>query len=338
MKLFFALSILVVVATAAFMGEDSELKSVLKKHNQPVDMGTWIAGNTPISELSQKEFQNLLGDRTPADIESKVTYSKKTVQSNEESVLMVPKFFDWRKRSPECVGAIRNQLSCGSCWSFATTESVQDRTCIATRGRVSSGPNYAPQDVIECNFANAGCGGGSFQLGGYAAATHGISLETCNPYNYTNLIACPSTCPSGSTDNFRTYCKNSTYYYSNEVDENVAVILNDMDAVKKEVLKHGPMYISMEVYADFSSYTSGIYQHVTGAYQGNHAVKVLGWGYDSVQDQEYWIAANSWGTGWGENGFFNIYFGDCSFGKRAFACAIDVNRVEKQLQLKQEKY
>ena len=48
---------------------------------------------------------------------------------------------------------------------------------------------------------------------------------------------------------------------------------------------------------------SGVYQHVTGKFLGNHAVKILGWG--SKNGTDYWIVANSWNTDWGENGTYN---------------------------------
>jgi hypothetical protein len=62
----------------------------------------------------------------------------------------------------------------------------------------------------------------------------------------------------------------------------------------------------MTVFDDFLSYTSGVYQHVTGDYYGLHAIEVIGYS-DSGQ---YFIAKNSWGTGWGQGGFFMIAYSE----------------------------
>ena len=50
---------------------------------------------------------------------------------------------------------------------------------------------------------------------------------------------------------------------------------------------------------------------------GRHAVKIVGWGVDRTGGVSvpYWIAANSWSTRWGEEGYFRILRGEneCGF-------------------------
>ncbi len=57
---------------------------------------------------------------------------------------------------------------------------------------------------------------------------------------------------------------------------------------------------------------AGIYEHKKGHFVGGHAVKVVGWGIES--DIKYWHVANSWGTDWGEDGFFRISRGKYNNG------------------------
>ncbi|XP_019466297.1 cathepsin B-like, partial [Meleagris gallopavo] len=53
---------------------------------------------------------------------------------------------------------------------------------------------------------------------------------------------------------------------------------------------------------------AGVYQHVSGEQVGGHAIRILGWGVEN--GTPYWLAANSWNTDWGDNGFFKILRGE----------------------------
>jgi cathepsin B len=74
------------------------------------------------------------------------------------------------------------------------------------------------------------------------------------------------------------------------------------------------------VYEDFFAYKSGVYHHVSGGQAGGHAVKIIGWGNESGAN--FWLAANSWGTGFGMSGFFKIREGDCGFASQVFGITI----------------
>ena len=68
---------------------------------------------------------------------------------------------------------------------------------------------------------------------------------------------------------------------------------------------------SVEVYDDFYTYGSGVYSHVMGPFTGLHCVAVVG--YDD--GNRSWLCKNSWGAGWGEQGFFRIRYGQCEIDK-----------------------
>lgn len=76
------------------------------------------------------------------------------------------------------------------------------------------------------------------------------------------------------------------------------------------------------VYDDFDAYTTGQYEVTIGAVvDGAHAVKIIGWGYDSGNNNRlYWICQNQWGTSWGNAGFFNIYENEAGLDVTVYGC------------------
>ena len=75
---------------------------------------------------------------------------------------------------------------------------------------------------------------------------------------------------------------------------------------KAWIAQHGPTVASMSVYEDFQLYAGGIYRQVTGDKLGGHCICAVG--YDDAKG--YWIIKNSWSTGWGEDGFARIGYGE----------------------------
>lgn len=66
-----------------------------------------------------------------------------------------------------------------------------------------------------------------------------------------------------------------------------------------------PIAVSIE--ADrtvFQSYSSGIISSTKCGTRLDHAVLLIGYGTDNGAD--YWLLKNSWGTSWGESGYFRI--------------------------------
>lgn len=68
----------------------------------------------------------------------------------------------------------------------------------------------------------------------------------------------------------------------------------------------GPVSVAIE--ADkvvFQMYTGGVINSASCGTNLDHGVLVVGYGSDT-KDGDYWILKNSWGTSWGESGFFRI--------------------------------
>ena len=219
---------------------------------------------------------------------------------------------EWSK---QCVHAIRDQGSCGSCWAFATSEMTTDRYCLETGQTTAEDWVYSPQDLVDCDTQESGCMGAATQRVVTWIAQNGITLDTCHPYQAVQRRSvCPAdndyACDANAADNTR-YAKGAT-------DHVFTGSAGPSPHIKEltEALESGPIYLSMQCPGDFMTYSSGIFESKTGGSQGGHAVKCVGWGTDedrvndpqySFEDSHYWKCANSWGARWGEQGYFRIY-------------------------------
>jgi len=203
--------------------------------------------------------------------------------------------FDARTRWPSCVGPVRNQKQCGACWSFATVESFEDRLCVA--GRVSPMVPRSAQYLLDCAPNQSGCNGGYPNKAWAFLVTNGAPADSCYPYANVKK-SCPSKCSNGAA--------------LTTVKAKKVVTYSSVSAVKSDLQTYGPVETWMAVYSDLYYYKSGVYQPTTNSFLGYHAVKVIGWGNDTYYGN-YWIVQNSWGTSWGEKGFFRIKAGTCMF-------------------------
>ena len=60
------------------------------------------------------------------------------------------------------------------------------------------------------------------------------------------------------------------------------------------------------------AYTGGVFTDLTNASSINHDISVVGYGEE--KGQKYWIVRNSWGTYWGEAGYFRLAKGVNNIG------------------------
>jgi len=227
---------------------------------------------------------------------------------------MLPQAWDWRNVSGvNYVSPVRSQGNCGSCYAFASMAALESRVRILTNNEQK--PVFSPQDIVGCTKLAQGCDGGfPYLIAGRYGQDQGAVLEECSPYEGKNDV-----CRTDSNC-LRHYVSNYRYvggYYG---------ACNEME-MKAALVKGGPVVIGFEVYPDFMHYKGGVY-HYTGLTDKfnpleltNHAVTLVGYGVDDVTGEKFWTVKNSWGTQWGEDGFFRIRRGNDE-------CAIESMAVE----------
>jgi C1A family cysteine protease len=73
--------------------------------------------------------------------------------------------------------------------------------------------------------------------------------------------------------------------------------------IRRDLMANGPVHAALNA-DQLQSYTSGIFDSSDCSTQINHSITIVGWGIEN--GVKYWIIKNSWGTDWGENGYFRI--------------------------------
>ncbi|XP_028653032.1 cathepsin B-like isoform X2 [Erpetoichthys calabaricus] len=238
----------------------------------------------------------------------------------------LPDNFDSREQWPNCptIKEIRDQGSCGSCWAFGATEAMSDRICVHSNGKVSV--EVSAEDLLSCCGLECGMGcNGGYPSGAWQYWTEkglvsgGLydSHVGCRPYSippcehHVNGSRPPCTGEGGNTPKCQKKCEDG-YTPSYKIDKHYGSqsynVPADESQIMTEIYKNGPVEGAFTVYEDFLMYKTGVYKHVSGQAVGGHAIKILGWGVDN--GTPYWLAANSWNTDWGDNGFFKILRGE----------------------------
>ncbi|XP_077096059.1 cathepsin B isoform X2 [Siphateles boraxobius] len=171
---------------------------------------------------------------------------------------------------------------------------------------------------------HAGCNGGYPSAAWDYWSTEGLvtgglynSHVGCRPYtiepceHHVNGSRPPCTGEGGDTPNCEMSCEpgySPSYKEDKHFGKTSYSVPSNQNAIMQELFKNGPVEAAFTVYEDFLLYKSGVYQHLSGSALGGHAIKILGWGEEN--SVPYWLAANSWNTDWGDNGFFKILRGE----------------------------
>ena len=281
---------LLVSLPSAFASED-ELAAV---HKAIKAKGMrWWAGHTPISRMPHKDRIALLGTIIdPFRDEEKVAAASPPESSSLQGASL-PASFDWRNYGGySYVTPVRDQRSCGSCWAFATTAALESQVLIGNNSP-NIDLNLSEQVLVSCSGAGS-CGGGYISTASNYIRDMGLPAEACYPYTATNG-SCTNACPNWKNETYRIL----DWRY-------VATFAPTVEALKSALLQYGPLVTTIQVYTDFFYYIGGVYSHAYGNYQGSHAVLIVG--YDDIG--QYFTVKNSWGTGWGEGGFFRIAYSE----------------------------
>lgn len=215
----------------------------------------------------------------------------------------LPDEFDWRDEVYGGLPPIKSQGSCGSCWAFGTIASLECNI------KINDGveEDLSEQWLVSCNQDGYSCSGGwwchdYFRENGKTdpCGDSGAVLEEDFPYTASNA---PCNCPYPHE-----YFIEDWAYVGNP--NGVATV----DQIKQAIYDYGVVSVAVCVNTAFHDYSGGVFSGPT-CHSINHAVALVGWD-DNQGSDGVWFLRNSWGEGWGEDGYMRIEYGVCDVGYR----------------------
>jgi C1A family cysteine protease len=229
----------------------------------------------------------------------------------------LPSEWDWREQGK--VTSVKDQGSCGSCYAFGSIANIESEMLIDTNGT----DNFSENNAKECNWEEltnfksgnppqpwGSCDGGNYDMLVNLFSQNGLVLESCDPY-----IA-------GNDD-----CEPDCSYQKTLLGWNIISgnAVPDTTTLKEYIYASAsPVYTTL--YADssrgFNSLYDGSYTfNYTTSSSNNHAVLIVGWSDNlppvpgETTPADGWIVKNSWGSWWGDDGYFYITYGSANIGK-----------------------
>ena len=244
----------------------------IRKHNADHTQ-TYEMGVNQFTDMTQEEFVQQVLVNNMMNLEN--------IEAKRESIeVEAPTEVDWRSKG--VMTPVKNQGSCGSCWSFSTTATLESAVAIAKQTLYS----FSEQQLVDCcgakGFQCQGCNGAWPEWAFNYINSAGIVLETEYPYTARGG-ACKAT---PTARKFLNSAKPWT-------------MLKNINDIKSALGTTGPVSICIDA-SNWSAYRTGVFSNC-GNTTLNHAVTLIGYQADGT-----WIVRNSWGTTWGEQGFIRL--------------------------------
>ncbi|XP_051007079.1 cathepsin J-like isoform X2 [Acomys russatus] len=255
---------------------------MIKLHNEKNGLeSSFTMDVNGFADSTGEEYRKSLHDiPVPAALSMREAY--KHLVSN------LPASKNWVKEG--YVTPVRNQGKCGSCWAFTAIGAIEGQMFSKT-GNLTS---LSVQNLIDCSKpqGNNGCVSGYAYNAFEYVQKNGVEAEETYPYEEKEGP-----------------CRYSRENASAYVTSFVALPQNELYLLIA-VAAIGPVAAAVDASHDsFRFYSGGIYHEPNcSSYYVNHAVLVVGYGFIGSErnGNEYWLIKNSWGKGWGIDGYMML--------------------------------
>ncbi|AXV39104.1 lectin like domain-containing protein [Methanobacterium sp. BAmetb5] len=234
----------------------------------------------------------------------KFEYLKGVLIFSPEELENLPSYYDLRLLGR--LTPIKDQNPLGTCWVFSTLGSLESsllpyESWNFSENNVKNILSYSYPEGFDRTFTG---GGDWLAVLAYLARYSGPVLAVGDPYNTTSDYS-----PSGLTP---------VKHVQGNVIIPPRVNSSDNAQYKLAIMKYGAVVTQMAVYSDFYNDSSAAYYCDEPAAPINHDICLVGW--DDNYDRNNFltpppgdgafIVRNSWGTGWGDGGYFYMSYYD----------------------------
>ena len=190
-----------------------------------------------------------------------------------------PNQVDWVSKG--MVSPVQNQGACGSCWAFSATAALESHHAI-NDGKLQK---FSEQALVDCStsYGNMGCNGGLMDAAFQYAADKGMALESQYPYQGQD-----GQCQANNGS--KTLEKVNKDYAD--------VPRSNQDLVN--AISQQPVSVAVAANA-LMLYDGGIFDDWSCGTGLNHGIVAVGYGEEA--GKKFYKVRNSWGEGWGEQGY-----------------------------------
>lgn len=270
----------------------------------------WVANHNYIEEVNSKNLSYVLAHNIYSGYSSDEFSllmgfnNERPLVSNERTFKSLNKYYediDWRDFN--VVNSVKDQGQCGSCWAFSTIASLESIVAINTDILY----NLSEQQLVDCDRKDHGCNGG---LMDNAFTWIGKNNGVCTSESYPYV--------SGFTQKATT-CNQSCKLVENTDIISYYDIIPNSDIEMMSALSQQPVSVAIEAdQKDFQLYSSGVFTGNCGT-KLDHGVALVGYG--SLDNLDYYILRNSWGTSWGSSGYMYLGRGE-QYNNGAGQCGV----------------
>jgi C1A family cysteine protease len=254
------------------------------------------------------------------------SYLQDRVSPDDSLLVVLPPAYDLRTLN--LVTPVKDQGTCGSCWAFGNFSAFEGRILFKKYQKTGLYfyKDFSEQNMKECKpyCLWDGCAGGNAYIASNYLSYVAARLETDDPY-----VPSPGTCNSSPLK--RRVAKN-WHMVCNDLANTTA----EINAIKNAIMQKGVLVTSLYMVGLGDPHFHGnILVWPNCPYYPNHQVSLVGWDDNMTYagGQGCWIIKNSWGSSWGDSGYFYAAYGSASIGYETSYYGYDVYKFNETLYL-----